>query len=132
MTSKMGAPIKVDMTDETVREQVKIFGRLAATMQEMADYFGVTLRTIQNYMADQDGDFFRIYKKAEAETKQSLRRMQIKAADAGNATMLVWLGKQLLGQKDVSKVENENREVDKDGNDVPRVQFVLPDPQRKD
>jgi hypothetical protein len=32
--------------------------------------------------------------------KASLRRIQWKLAEAGNATMCVWLGKQLLGQRD--------------------------------
>lgn len=32
--------------------------------------------------------------------KRSLRRMQWKSAKGGNATMQIWLGKQLLGQTD--------------------------------
>jgi hypothetical protein len=32
--------------------------------------------------------------------KASLRCLQWKAARAGNVTMLVWLGKQILGQRD--------------------------------
>jgi hypothetical protein len=37
----------------------------------------------------------------------SLRRAQFKAALKGNTTMQIWLGKQLLGQKDV--VTNEHK-----------------------
>jgi hypothetical protein len=32
--------------------------------------------------------------------KISIRRQQLKLAEAGNATMLIWLGKQVLGQRD--------------------------------
>lgn len=32
--------------------------------------------------------------------KHTLRRMQMKAARGGNVTMLIWLGKQMLGQRD--------------------------------
>ena len=32
--------------------------------------------------------------------KASLRRMQYKAAEGGNVTAQIWLGKQILGQKD--------------------------------
>ena len=32
--------------------------------------------------------------------KASVRRMQFDAAQKGNVTMLIWLGKQILGQKD--------------------------------
>ena len=37
--------------------------------------------------------------------KASLRSAQFKAALAGNATMLIWMGKQLLGQRD--KLDHE-------------------------
>ncbi len=36
--------------------------------------------------------------------KASLRRMQFKGAESGNTTMLVWLGKQYLEQKDKSEL----------------------------
>lgn len=54
--------------------------------------------------------------------KTSLRRRQWKAAEAGDRTMLVWLGKQWLGQSD--KIEQVGaRDVD--------VVVYLPDNGRK-
>ena len=41
--------------------------------------------------------------------KASLRRMQFKAAEDGNVTMLIWLGKQFLGQKDQHHVVGEHK-----------------------
>jgi hypothetical protein len=38
--------------------------------------------------------------RARSMCKASLRRIQWKLAEAGNATMGVWVGKQLLGQRD--------------------------------
>jgi hypothetical protein len=38
-------------------------------------------------------------KKGSAELNVSLHRSQVRAAQAGNVTMLIWLGKQRLGQK---------------------------------
>jgi hypothetical protein len=38
--------------------------------------------------------------KGRESLKQSLRRAQIKLALSGNAVMLIWLGKNLLGQSD--------------------------------
>ncbi len=35
----------------------------------------------------------------------TLRRMQMKLASEGNAAMQIWLGKQLLGQRDVQSLE---------------------------
>ena len=37
--------------------------------------------------------------------RASLRRMQFKAAEQGNATMQIWLGKQYLDQKDHRQLE---------------------------
>lgn len=42
-------------------------------------------------------EYFKIY---SAPGKASLRRLQFKSAESGNATMLIWLGKQYLGQRD--------------------------------
>ena len=41
-----------------------------------------------------------VIKKGRARLRKSLRRAQIKSALSGNSTMLVWLGKQYLGQSD--------------------------------
>lgn len=103
-----GQPPVVDMNNKKTIQQVEIFGRLAATQQEMADWFGCSIRTIERYMANEEGKFCRVYKKALSDTKQSLRRMQLKAADSGNATVLIWLGKQLLQQKDQQVNINQN------------------------
>lgn len=45
-------------------------------------------------------NFAAALKKGREGGKASLRRAQWKAAVGGNATMLIWLGKQLLGQRD--------------------------------
>jgi hypothetical protein len=38
--------------------------------------------------------------KGRDDLKQSLRRSQIRLALSGNAVMLIWLGKNILGQSD--------------------------------
>src|SRR5205823_107423 len=43
--------------------------------------------------------------RGNTELKVSLRRRQIKSALDGNVTMLIWLGKQFLGQTDKSRTE---------------------------
>ena len=35
----------------------------------------------------------------------SVRRAQMRLLESGNATMGIWLGKQLLGQRDVTPIE---------------------------
>lgn len=39
----------------------------------------------------------------------SLRRKQSEMAQEGNVTMLIWLGKQLLGQKDSTSIEHSGQ-----------------------
>ena len=41
-----------------------------------------------------------VIKRGRARLRKSLRRAQIRSALSGNSTMLVWLGKQYLGQSD--------------------------------
>ncbi len=52
--------------------------------------------------------FADVYSELSAGGKISLRRMQFETAKKGNVAMLIWLGKQFLGQ--VDKVENKNIE----------------------
>ena len=43
--------------------------------------------------------------------RASVRRAQFKLLEAGNATMAIWLGKQLLGQRDAQQVDVSVRHV---------------------
>jgi len=80
--------------------QVEGLGQIGATAAEMAAILPASQSTIEHRMADREGDFYSAYEKGNGVLKMSLRRTQIQAAMAGNTTMLVWLGKQLLGQTD--------------------------------
>jgi hypothetical protein len=61
--------------------------------REIARWFDVNEDTLRNNFSD-------ILAKGREELKQSLRRAQIKLALGGNATMLIWLGKNILGQQE--------------------------------
>lgn len=75
--------------------EIEKLAQLHCTIEEIASFFGVNSKTLSR-----DEKFKEIYKKGMDTGKMSLRRMQFKAASAGNVTMLIWLGKQLLGQTD--------------------------------
>ena len=112
----MARPKSIDINNPEVKTQVELFGQLCATQQEMADWFDCTLRTIEREMSvlkdeggkpvlDDNGnetisEFCRVYKKAQAKSKTSLRRIQMSKALEGDNVLLIWLGKQLLNQKD--------------------------------
>ena len=87
--------------------EVEKLGMLGATVPEMAAWFGCGVRTIERRMAVADGEFRRAYEKGMGRLKISLRRQQIETAKGGNVTMLIWLGKQLLGQADKAEVKEQ-------------------------
>lgn len=62
--------------------------------------------------------------KGRARLRQSLRRAQIKSALSGNASMLIWLGKQYLGQRDTRdlNLEAEHRAISITPNVLERLQ----------
>jgi hypothetical protein len=76
---------------------------LQCTDEEIAAWFGVSVRTIENRR--QQPEFAEVMRRGRAKGRISVRRAQMKQLEAGNATMGVWLGKQLLGQRDVTPVE---------------------------
>lgn len=51
--------------------------------------------------------FAELLSKSREEMKTSLRIWQLETARKGNATMQIWLGKQLLGQKENTMMDDE-------------------------
>jgi len=90
--------------------------RIQCTEVECCEVFGVTHKTLNaaigRYTKDRADieatNSSQLFKRYSHEGRASLRRMQWKAADKGNATMLIWLGKQMLGQKDQVEVDNKS------------------------
>lgn len=81
-------------------EQVEKLASLHCTVQEIADFFECSRDTIERR--------FRVQiQKGRASGKITLRRKQWQAAEKGNVSMLIWLGKNILGQKDKSDEEIE-------------------------
>lgn len=102
--SNAGRPKSLDNVDI---EQVALLGRFRATHETMAEHFDVCVRTIERYMKDEESEFCRVYKKAFSECKMSLAEAQVRSALDGNTTLLIWLGKQHLGQVDKTEVKKE-------------------------
>lgn len=74
-------------------DEVEKLSRLWCSYQEMSEFFNVPVETLKYNFRD-------LIAKGRSETKQALRRAQIKLAIGGNATMLIWLGKNILGQQE--------------------------------
>lgn len=80
---------------------------LMCTKEEIAGWFDVSESTIERRSREwckelgiEDGTFDDLHKRYSAGSKMSVRRSQIRSAVNGNATMLIWFGKQFLGQKE--------------------------------
>ncbi|MBZ5677113.1 MAG: hypothetical protein LAP61_22950 [Acidobacteriia bacterium] len=86
-------------------KQLERLCELQPTHEELATYFQVSARTIERFLQTPEG-------KQAAEWgygrgRISLRRQQFKLLREGSNTMAIWLGKQILGQRD--KVEQTLR-----------------------
>ena len=80
---------------------------IQCTLSEMSDWFKCSEDTIERRCREQKKMLFaEYYKKHSVGGRISLRRSQFKLATAGNPTMLIWLGKQHLGQTDKKSVEH--------------------------
>jgi AraC-like DNA-binding protein len=77
-------------------EQVEKLAAMFCTMEEIAQVVGCSKRTLERR-------FVAVIEKGRARGKMSLKRKQFEVAQGGNVTMLIWLGKQHLEQRD--KVE---------------------------
>ena len=98
---KMGRPpIEIDKV-----EFEKLCG-LHATLVEIADWFDCSEDTIENWCKKTYGvTFSEILKRKSSKAKVSLRRKQYETAMKGNVVLMIWLGKQHLGQRDYKHVE---------------------------
>ena len=102
MVDKGGRPLtKIDWDE---------FDKLCAlqcTQVEIAEWFGCTDDTIQTAVKREKGvGFSEYYKRKSAKGRVSLRRAQyLVATDIRNPTMLIWLGKQYLGQKEPRNID---------------------------
>ena len=74
-------------------DEVEKLAKLWCSYQEIADWFQIPVETLKYNFRD-------LIAKGRAETKQALRRAQLKVAIGGNTSMLIWLGKNILGQSD--------------------------------
>ena len=83
-------------------DSVEKLASIGCTQEEIADFLDCSVRTLLR-----DKEFCQTYKKGMSHSKRSLRRMQFDKASKGNVTMLIWLGKQYLGQRDTVEVTDE-------------------------
>lgn len=84
--------------------KVEALAALQCTFDEIASGLGVSTDTLERRRKEET-EIAEAIKRGREEGKRSLRRLQWEAAQKGNTTMLVWLGKQWLGQRDKAEAE---------------------------
>ena len=91
----MAPPVREpDCSEETIFRLAAI----CCTMNEISSVSGLSVDTLERRYAE-------IIKRGREIGKATLRREQYRLAMNGNPTMLIWLGKQLLGQSDRLEVQ---------------------------
>lgn len=85
------APIDLD--------QVEKLAGLYCTDEDMAAFFGITREAFVRRKSKEPA-ILEAIERGKGKGRVSLRRAQFSKALAGHPTMLVWMGKQILGQKD--------------------------------
>ena len=84
-------------------DDVYKLAQLGCTTKEIARWFDVPENTLKD-------NFRIIIEKGREDLKQTLRMAQIKLALGGNAVMLIWLGKNMLGQSD-NPLNNDSNQI---------------------
>jgi hypothetical protein len=85
---------------------VEGMARIQCTEGEMAVALGFTPEGFSK-RKKKDEELVQAIERGKGTGKMSLRRLQWKAAEAGNITMMIWLGKQTLGQADKQEIQQE-------------------------
>ncbi len=78
-------------------EQVEKLAGLGCTNTEIGSFFGCSPDLIEKSYSE-------YLVKGREKGKIRLRQLQMRAAEKGNVAMLIWLGKQMLGQTDKQEI----------------------------
>lgn len=93
----MAAPKRGRPKLELNEQDIENLASIQCTDEEIAAVLGCSSDTLTRNYAE-------ALQRGKAKGRASLRRRQWKASQDGNATLLIWLGKQILGQRDQSDV----------------------------
>lgn len=99
-TPALGRPPKLVESDELLK-QIEGLGRIQCTQREAAAVLRVHRDTFAAFLGTHE-KAQEAWDNGQEQGKASLRRLQYKAAENGNPTMQIWLGKQWLDQRDKS------------------------------
>jgi hypothetical protein len=103
--AKMGRPKK-----EVDFDMLEKLCSISCTADECATILKMSVDTIERALKSElELTFAAFYKRHAGQGKVSLRRKQFEVAMTGNVSMLIWLGKQWLGQTDKQESYGEQK-----------------------
>lgn len=96
-TRRVGRPYALE-ADEPTLKTLRGLAEIQCTVNEASAVLGVAKGTFLEFL-NREEKAREVWEQGAEDGKASLRRMQWQQAE-GNTTMLIWLGKQWLGQRD--------------------------------
>jgi hypothetical protein len=90
-------PVNIDLVE------LEKLCSLQCTDAEIAGFFGVSTRSIEKRR--KQPKFADAMERGRVKGRISVRRAQMRLVEGGNGSVAIWLGKQLLGQRDVTPIE---------------------------
>lgn len=107
MKRKVGRPPK-----EFDQKNFESLCQIQCTEEEICQFFSCSEKTLNKWCREKYGaNFSQVFREKRGVGKISLRRAQFQAAINGNASLLIWLGKQYLGQSESAGTE-EKKEIE--------------------
>lgn len=103
MKRKVGRPPK-----EFDQKNFESLCQIQCTEEEICQFFSCSEKTLNKWCREKYGaNFSQVFREKRGVGKISLRRAQYQAALNGNASLLIWLGKQYLGQSESAGTEDK-------------------------
>lgn len=91
------------------KDELEKLMKIYLTEQECADWFGVSIDSVHRFIKKNlNTTFAELRDKSFVRTRAAIKKAQIEKALKGDNVMLIWCGKQYLGQRDVQAVQLSN------------------------
>ena len=98
---------------ELDQKQFEALCSIWCTEDEICSILGTTDKTLNKWCKrTYNMNYSEAYKRYSTGGRISLRRKQKEVAMTGNVTMLIWLGKNVLGQSESPEISNDTEDSD--------------------
>ena len=91
-------------------DRITRFGAIHSTVTDAARELGIPPSTLYTKL-ERDRDVREAWEKGEAQSRNAVRHKQLSKALAGDNVMMIWLGKNWLGQLDSPEPQREKEEL---------------------